>query len=204
MKKKFTFLSKKFFFVSRLCAVLSKGIKSIDIFNDEITITIDSKYIKVISLYLKNHSNLRYESLIDITCVDYLNRSFRFDIVYNFLSYKLNHRLRIKTFSSELSFVESLAQIYKSANWLEREVWDLFGVFFSNHPDLRRILTDYGFEGFPLRKDFPLVGFVEVRYDDEKKSIVYEPLSFSQEYRTFAFNSPWEQLVNKSKDLNLN
>jgi NADH:ubiquinone oxidoreductase subunit C len=112
--------------------------------------------------------------------------------------------LRIKTFSSELSFVESLTKVYKSANWLEREVWDLFGVFFSNHPDLRRILTDYGFEGFPLRKDFPLVGFVEVRYDDEKKSIVYEPLSFSQEYRTFAFNSPWEQLVNKSKDLNLN
>jgi NADH dehydrogenase (ubiquinone) Fe-S protein 3 len=204
MKKNFTFLSKNFLFVSRLCVVLSKGIKSVDIFNDEITITVDSKYVKVISLYLKTHSNLRYESLIDITCVDYLNRSFRFDIVYNFLSYKLNHRLRIKTFSSELSFVESLTKVYKSANWLEREVWDLFGVFFSNHPDLRRILTDYGFEGFPLRKDFPLVGFVEVRYDDEKKSIVYEPLSFSQEYRTFAFNSPWEQLVNKSKDLNLN
>ena len=189
MKKNFTFLSKNFLFVSRLCVVLSKGIKSVDIFNDEITITVDSKYVKVISLYLKTHSNLRYESLIDITCVDYLNRSFRFDIVYNFLSYKLNHRLRIKTFSSELSFVESLTKVYKSANWLEREVWDLFGVFFSNHPDLRRILTDYGFEGFPLRKDFPLVGFVEVRYDDEKKYVVYEPLEISQEYRAFNFNS---------------
>ena len=137
------------------------------------------------------------KNLIDLTAIDFLNKNldFRFKLVYNFLSFFQNRRFLLSLFFSEISVnsLYSLSFIFKNANWLEREIWDLFGIFFCNHPDLRRILTDYGFEGFPLRKDFPTVGFVEVRYDDEKKSILYEPVSFSQEFRTFSFSSPWPQ-----------
>ena len=118
---------------------------------------------------------------------------YRFQLIYNFLSFKNNNRISLNIEIGEFSSIETLSFIFKSANWLEREVWDLFGIFFLNHPDLRRILTDYGFEGFPLRKDFPLVGFIEIRFDDEKKCILYEPSNFSQELRSFSFLNPWPQ-----------
>jgi NADH:ubiquinone oxidoreductase subunit C len=139
---------------------------------------------------------------MDLTCIDFPNKSKRFVLVYNLMSYRFNTRLIIQTQLSELESIPSIVAIHPCSNWLEREVWDMFGVFFSNHPDLRRILTDYGFEGFPLRKDFPLMGFVEVRYDDQKKTIVYEPVELSQQYRTFTFNNPWERFVynNNTKD----
>jgi NADH:ubiquinone oxidoreductase subunit C len=137
---------------------------------------------------------LKFNSLFKLTClgdvcvVDNLNRQKRFEICYNFLSVNHNTRFFFKTYTN--TQVQSLTHFFASANWLEREVWDMFGIFFSGHPDLRRILTDYGFDGFPLRKDFPLTGYIEIRYDDEKSAIVYEPLELSQEYRLFNFTSP--------------
>jgi NADH/F420H2 dehydrogenase subunit C len=141
---------------------------------------------------LEKNSLTQFKLLNDICVVDYPEKVTRFEINYNLLSVKYNFRLFIKTFAP--LYIQSLTYIYDSANWIERECWDMYGVFFINHPDLRRILTDYGFDGFPLRKDFPLTGYIEVRYDDEKSSIVYEPLEMSQEYRLFNFNSPWEKI----------
>ncbi|VEN55215.1 unnamed protein product [Callosobruchus maculatus] len=120
----------------------------------------------------------------------------RFEVIYNILSLRFNARIRVKTYTDELTPIESCNDIYKAANWYEREIWDMYGVFFSNHPDLRRILTDYGFEGHPFRKDFPLSGYVEVRYDDEKKRVVVEPLELAQEFRRFELSAPWEQFPN--------
>lgn len=145
-------------------------------------------------LFLKNHSLLQFKTLIGITAVDYPEKLERFEVNYFLLSYKLNLRVIIKTTTNDITPLDSVSNIYKSAVWYEREVWDLFGVFFSNHPDLRRILTDYGFEGFPFRKDFPQTGFVEVRYDDQKKYVLYEPLELAQEFRSFDFISPWSNL----------
>lgn len=120
----------------------------------------------------------------------------RFEVIYNLLSLRFNTRIRVKTYTDELTPIDSVTGIYKSANWLEREVWDMYGVFFANHPDLRRILTDYGFQGHPQRKDFPLSGYVELRYDDEKKRVVCEPLEFAQEFRKFDLRAPWERYRN--------
>ena len=147
--------------------------------------------------FLKDHINTQYKVLIDVTAVDYPSRNLRFEVVYNLLSIQYNARIRIKTCIDELTPVSSVTQIYSSAGWWEREVWDMFGIFFANHPDLRRILTDYGFEGHPLRKDFPLTGYVEVRYDDSEKRVLTEPLELAQEFRYFDFASPWEQTVKK-------
>jgi len=141
--------------------------------------------------FLRDHSQWRFSSLLDLWCTDYPSRSLgRFQVSYLLLSYLLNVRLQIRV--SAHSFLPSVSSLYPSANWLEREVWDLFGLFFQGHADLRRILSDYGFEGFPLRKDFPLGGFLEVRYDDQCKKVVLEPVEFSQDYRYFDFRSPWE------------
>jgi len=141
---------------------------------------------------LKRNSLVQLEVLNDICVVDYPENTNRFEINYNLLSTKYNFRFFIKTYTS--AYLTSLTSLFNSANWIERECWDMFGVFFVNHPDLRRILTDYGFEGFPLRKDFPLTGYIEIRYDDESANIVYEPLEMSQEYRLFNFTSPWEKI----------
>jgi NADH-quinone oxidoreductase subunit C len=130
--------------------------------------------------------------LVDVCGVDYPSREERFEVVYNLLSLRQNHRVRVKVTTDEDTPVPSVAEVFSSANWFEREVWDLYGVFFADHPDLRRILTDYGFEGHPLRKDFPMTGHVEVRYDDEDKRVVYEPVRLPQEFRSFDFLSPWE------------
>jgi NADH/F420H2 dehydrogenase subunit C len=131
--------------------------------------------------------------MTDLCAVDYPEREARFEIVYNMISVRYNSRIRVKTSVNEVTPVDSVAEVFKAANWWEREVWDLFGVFFSNHPDLRRILTDYGFEGHPLRKDFPLSGYVEVRYDETAKRVVCEPVELTQEFRSFDFASPWDQ-----------
>lgn len=144
--------------------------------------------------FLRNHTLIQCKQLMDITAVDYPSRSLRFSVVYNLLSLKYNSRIRVKTQVNELSPVSSVTEVYSSAGWWEREVWDMFGIFFSNHPDLRRILTDYGFQGHPLRKDFPLSGYVEVKYDDSEKRVCTQSIEVTQEFRYFDFSSPWEQL----------
>lgn len=167
-------------------------INSYFINNNELSIQIPVNKIFPIFFFLKHHTNTQYKSISDICAVDYPTKKNRFEIVYNLLSIQFNNRLRIKVQVNELQSVESITQIFKGANWFEREVWDLFGIFFTNHPDLRRILTDYGFEGHPLRKDFPLSGYLEVRYSEIKKRVVYEPIMLTQEFRSFDFETPWK------------
>ena len=145
--------------------------------------------------FLRDDASCLYKLLVDICGVDYPERDERFEIVYNLLSLKHNRRLRVKISATEESAVPSITSVYSTAGWFEREAWDLYGVFFSDHPDLRRILTDYGFEGHPMRKDFPLTGYVEVRYDTEQKRVVYEPVKLRQAFRTFDFMSPWEGMT---------
>ena len=158
----------------------------------EIVIYIDPQYIVPVLHFLRDHINTQYKVLIDLTAVDYPSRGLRFEMVYNLLTITYNARIRVKTCVSETESVNSVQSLYSSAGWWEREVWDLFGVFFSNHPDLRRILTDYGFTGHPMRKDFPLSGYVEVRYDDSEKRVITEPVEITQEFRYFDFQSPWD------------
>jgi len=160
---------------------------------DELEVLIDPTGIVPVIHFLKNHHNAQFASLADITGVDMPTRKNRFELVYNLLSLRYNSRIRVKTYTDELTPVDSLTGIYAAANWYEREIWDMFGVFFTNHPDLRRILTDYGFQGHPLRKDFPLTGYYEVRYDDELQRVVQEPVELAQEYRKFDLAAPWEQ-----------
>jgi len=163
--------------------------------NNELSIeSSKSDFIKII-LFLKDHPNTSFDVLVDICAVDYPDRKNRFEIVYQLLSISLNLRMKLKLQVKEDEPVESLSNIYPCANWYEREIWDLFGISFENHPDLRRILTDYDFEGFPLRKDFPLTGFVQVKYDDETQQVVNEPVKLDQEYRDFDNLSPWEGMT---------
>ena len=142
--------------------------------------------------WLKTDATCKFNSLVDITAVDYPERAKRFDVVYHFLSMYENHRIRVRVATREEDVVPSITPVHPSANWFEREVFDMFGILFSGHPDLRRLLTDYGFRGHPLRKDFPTTGYTEVRYDEEQKRVVYEPVKLVQEYRQFDFMSPWE------------
>jgi len=142
--------------------------------------------------FLRDDSNCGCRVLIDLCGVDFPARDQRFDVVYNLLSMTHNHRIRVKTMTDERTPVPSITGVFSAAGWYEREAWDLYGIMFDGNPDLRRLLTDYGFEGHPMRRDFPLTGYVEVRYDDEQKRIVYEPVNLTQEYRSFDFESPWE------------
>ena len=142
--------------------------------------------------FLKTDTNCKFSTLVDITAVDYPSRPARFDVVYHFLSMYTNQRIRVKIAVREEDMVPSITGVHETANWFEREVFDMFGILFSGHPDLRRILTDYGFRGYPLRKDFPTTGYTEVRYDEEQKRVVYEPVTLTQDYRQFDFMSPWE------------
>ena len=142
--------------------------------------------------FLKSDRSCRFSSLVDITAVDYPGREKRFDVVYHLLSMYQNHRVRLRMSVREEDMVASIIEVHPSANWFEREVFDMFGILFSGHPDLRRLLTDYGFRGHPLRKDFPTTGYTELRYDEAEKRVVYEPVSLVQEYRQFDFMSPWE------------
>jgi NADH-quinone oxidoreductase subunit C len=158
----------------------------------ELTVTAQASEIVSVLRYLRDDPHCMFYNLIDITAVDWPSRERRFDVVYHLLSPKLNHRIRVKVETDEVTPVPSIIPVFAGAEWFEREAYDLYGVVFSGHPDMRRILTDYGFEGHPLRKDFPLTGFVEVRYDDELKRVVYEPVRLNQEFRNFDFLSPWE------------
>jgi len=162
----------------------------------ELVLYVKTESIVRVLNFLRDDSTCRFKILIDICGVDYPERPKRFEVVYQLLSIAQNHRVRVKVETDESIPVPSVTGIHSTAGWFEREVWDMFGIMFSDHPDLRRILTDYGFEGYPLRKDFPLTGFVELRYDDELKRVVYEPVKLSQEYRSFDFLSPWEGLQN--------
>lgn len=159
----------------------------------ELTLIVPACSILEVLTFLRDHTNCQFKCLTDLCGVDYPERKARFEIVYNLLSIRYNTRIRVKTSVDEVTPLDSVSDVFQAANWWEREIWDLFGVFFSNHPDLRRILTDYGFEGHPLRKDFPLSGYVEVRYDETQKRVVCEPVELSQEFRAFDFSSPWEQ-----------
>jgi NADH-quinone oxidoreductase subunit C len=158
----------------------------------ETTITVPADRIVAVLTRLRDEPACRFEMLIDLCGVDYPARARRFDVVYHLLSMTLNHRVRIKIEADDATPVASVISVYTNANWYEREAYDMFGILFSGHPDLRRLLTDYGFQGHPLRKDFPLTGYVEVRYDDEAKRVVYEPVKLQQELRQFDFESPWE------------
>jgi NADH-quinone oxidoreductase subunit C len=163
-----------------------------DISHDELNMDVAPASIADFVDFLKVDRNCRFSSLVDITAVDYPGRDKRFDVVYHFLSMYRNQRIRLRVAIREDEMVQSITDTHPSANWFEREVFDMFGILFSGHPDLRRILTDYGFRGHPLRKDFPTTGYTEVRYDEAQKRVVYEPVKLVQEYRQFDFMSPWE------------
>jgi NADH-quinone oxidoreductase subunit C len=159
---------------------------------DELVVNVPLENIAQVLFFLRDDVNCQFKILTDICGADFLERDKRFEVVYNLLSIKYNMRVRIKLNCADGELVPTATSVFSAAGWYEREVWDMYGVYFSGHPDLRRILTDYGFDGHPQRKDFPLSGYVEARYDDEKKRVVYEPVKLTQEFRTFDFVSPWE------------
>ena len=201
-----------------LAECLPKFVQKIQLtFGDELEVLIAPEGVVPVIQFLKDNHSSQFTNLIDICGVDVPTRQYRFEVVYHLLSLRYNSRIRVKTYTDELTPIDSICGIFKGANWYEREVWDMFGVFFLNHPDMRRILTDYGFEGHPFRKDFPLSGYTEVllefnlfqfliivlkllsfkvRYDDEVKRVVIEPLEMTQEFRKFDLQSPWEQFPN--------
>jgi len=161
--------------------------------NELILVLAESSELPKVARFLRDHTTALFKMVVDITAVDYpSNTERRFEVVYNLLSLHWNARIRLKTLVDEVTPVPTIVPLYSAANWWEREVWDMFGLFFAGHPDLRRLLTDYGFEGHPLRKDFPLSGYTEVRYDDSEKRVVTEPVQIAQEFRFFDFSSPWE------------
>lgn len=171
---------------------LPQEVERYELCHDELVIwTRPANIVKTLT-FLRDDSNCLLKMLMDITAVDYPEREKRFEVVYNLLSLNLNERVRVKLLADDKAPVPSVTGVFSSAGWYEREVWDMYGVMFSDHPDLRRILTDYGFEGHPQRKDFPLTGYVEVRYDHEQQRVVYEPVKLMQEFRNFDFESPWE------------
>ena len=171
--------------------------------NEELTVTLSKSILLKVLNFLKDDKVFQFKQLIDICGVDYPNRIDRFEIVYHLLSLSLNQRIRVKLSVNDGDTVPSIVSIFDAANWYEREVWDLYGVIFTDHPDLRRILTDYGFEGHPLRKDFPLSGFVQVKYDDSEKKVVNEKVNLIQDFRNFDFESPWEGPEYNFKDNDL-
>jgi NADH-quinone oxidoreductase subunit C len=180
---------------NELARALGDAIVHVEINGDEFGIVVVRPRLREVLQKLRDDPAIAMNQLMDICGADYPDRPERFEIVYNLLSLKHNWRLRVKVLTDEHSPVPSAVGIYSAAGWFERETWDLFGVAFSGHPDLRRLLTDYGFEGHPLRKDFPLTGYVEVRYDDEQKRVVYEPVKLVQDFRNFDFLSPWEGMT---------
>lgn len=178
--------------ISSMC---SDAVKGYHVAFGELTILAERDSIVKLASFLKDDTQCVFETLIDICGVDWPERSQRFDVVYHFLSMRLNQRIRVKVMTDETQPVPSLIDLHPSANWFEREAFDMYGIRFAGHPDLRRLLTDYGFEGYPLRKDFPLTGFTQVRYDDLEKRVINEPVKLVQEYRNFDFLSPWEGMT---------
>ncbi len=171
---------------------LPASVTGYEVATGELTITAKAADIVKVATFLRDDPGCQFICIIDITGVDWPGREQRFDVVYHFLSPRLNQRIRVKVTTDEVTAVPSLIEVFAGADWFERETYDLYGVLFTGHPDMRRILTDYGFDGHPLRKDFPLTGFVEVRYDDEQKRVVYDKVKLAQEFRSFDFLSPWE------------
>ncbi len=184
--------------VSGTSAAQSQGggaVLGSDVRLGELTVTVDASQIVRVMKFLRDDSNCLFKMLIDICGVDFPDRDLRFDVVYHLLSLKHNYRIRVKAAVAEDAAIPSVVGVYSVAGWFEREAYDMFGIFFDGNPDLRRLLTDYGFEGHAFRKDFPLTGYVEVRYDEALKRVVYEPVTLAQEFRTFDFLSPWEGML---------
>ena len=185
--------------LKELCDYIEVGLAATllrtDIARGELTVWIDRAAVVKVMTFLRDDQNTLFKQLIDITAVDHPAQEERFEVVYHLLSLKHNQRLRVKLATDEATPVDSVTGVFSSAGWFERETWDMYGVMFADHPDLRRILTDYGFEGHPLRKDFPLTGYVELRYDEDQKRVVYEPVKLVQDFRTFDFVSPWEGML---------
>ena len=175
-----------------IVGALPRSVTSHKVAYGELTIFANAPDIVKVATFLRDDERCQFISFIDVTAIDWPGRERRFDVVYHFLSPKQNLRIRVKIEADEVTMVPSIIGVFPGADWFERETYDLYGVLFTGHPDMRRLLTDYGFEGHPLRKDFPLTGFVEVRYDDEQKRVVYEPVRLNQEFRNFDFLSPWE------------
>lgn len=175
-----------------IASALPSSVKGYSVAYHELTITVSARDIVSVMRFLRDNARCQFWNLIDVTALDWPSREMRFDVVYHLLSPKQNLRVRVKAETDETTPVPSIIEVFPGADWFERETYDLYGIVFVGHPDMRRILTDYGFEGHPLRKDFPLTGFVEVRYDDELKRVVYEPVRLVQEFRNFDFLSPWE------------
>ena len=171
---------------------LTTKIKNSEIRHNQLYINIDMEHLIDVTLFIKSNENTKFRQLIDITVVDYPENTQRFKVVYLFLSHEFNQRIILSYLINENEVIPSLTSIFPAANWMEREVFDMYGVKFKDHPDLRRILTDYGFEGHPLRKDFPLTGHTEVRYSEEQKKVIKEPVKLEQNYRNFDYESPWE------------
>ncbi|ORY22260.1 or F420H2 dehydrogenase [Rhizoclosmatium globosum] len=170
---------------------LPRFVQQFSVYKDELTIYVAPSGLIPVMTFLRDNTNTQFKQVVDVCGVDFPTRANRFEVVYHLLSIRYNTRIRVKTYANEVSPVPSVTPLFAGANWFEREAWDMYGIFFSGHPDLRRILTDYGFEGHPLRKDFPLTGYVEVRYDEEKKRVVAEPLELAQSFRMFEYQSPW-------------
>ena len=168
------------------------AVRGFDVANGELTVRVSAVHIVAVVEFLKTNNACKFSTLVDVTAIDYPAREKRFDVVYHMLSMYQNHRIRVKCAVREDQVLPSIVDVHPSANWFEREVFDMYGIMFSGHPDLRRLLTDYGFRGYPLRKDFPTTGYVELRYDEAQKRVVYEPVELVQEYRQFDFMSPWE------------
>ncbi len=171
---------------------LSESLIEASLRHGELTLLVARQDIRRVLMHLRDEPSLLFKQLVDLCGVDYPERELRFEVVYHLLSLHHNQRLRVKVQTDEQTPVPSVVPVYPAAAWFEREAWDMYGILFADHPDLRRILTDYGFEGHPLRKDFPLTGYVELRYDEDQKRVVYEPVKLRQDFRTFDFLSPWE------------
>jgi NADH/F420H2 dehydrogenase subunit C len=184
-------------YVNRLKKLIP--VENVKILEDEIVVTVNSRNLYFVIKFLRDHYLCQYNCLTAVSGTDYPERENRFEVAYELLSIYYNRRLRVKTFVNEITPIPSIVSLHPAANWWEREVWDLYGVFFQNHPDLRRILTDYGFQGHPFRKDFPLSGYVEVCYDEKLKRVISQPLELSQEFRSFDFRSPWSTSFDSKK-----
>jgi NADH-quinone oxidoreductase subunit C len=178
-----------------IASAMGAHILGSDIRHGELMLQVQREAIVRVMKFLRDDANCQFKMLVDLCGVDWPERRERFDVVYNLLSLKHNQRVRVKVSTDEDTPVPSVTSVFSTAGWFEREAWDLYGILFSDHPDLRRILTDYGFQGHPLRKDFPLSGYLQVRYDEEQKRVVYEPVSLTQEFRGFDFLSPWEGMT---------
>jgi NADH-quinone oxidoreductase subunit C len=180
-----------------VASILSHEVVKTELVKQELIVTVLRGSIVKVLTTLRDDANCLFSQLVELTAVDYPEREERFDVVYCLLSMKHNQRIRVKLATDEATPVPTVTGVFSTAGWFEREAWDMYGVFFADHPDLRRLLTDYGFEGHPLRKDFPLTGYVEMRYDEDQKRVIYEPVKLKQDFRSFDFLSPWEAMTDR-------